>query len=71
MSENESQIALLFGEKIKAARERLNLSQEEAAELAEMNPIHFGRLERGEVNMKVTTLLKLGVLSFYELKFTQ
>ena len=71
MSEKEKQIALLLGEKIKEARDNLGLSQEEAAELTDMNPIHFGRLERGDVNMKVVTLLKLGTLSFYELKFTR
>lgn len=71
MSEEEKRIALSFGEKIRAAREALGLSQEEAAEFVGMNSIHFGRLERGEVCMKVVTLLKLKALSFYELRFTR
>ena len=71
MSDEEKRIALFFGEKIKAAREALGLSQEEAAELVGMHHIHFGRLERGEVCMKVVTLLKLEALSFYVLKFTR
>ena len=71
MSEEEKRIARSFGEKIKAAHEALGLSQEEAAEFVDMNPIHFGRLERGEVCMKVVTFLKLAALSFYEFRFTQ
>jgi ribosome-binding protein aMBF1 (putative translation factor) len=71
MSEEEKRIALSFGEKIRAAREALGLSQEEAAEFVDMNSIHFGRLERGEVCMKVVTLLKLKALFFYELRFTR
>ena len=69
MSEEEKRIALSFGEKIKAARDALGLSHEEAAEFVDMNSIHFGRLERGEVCMKVVTLLKLKALSFYEFRF--
>lgn len=70
MNEEEKKIALKLGEKIKEAREALGLSQEEAAELTKLHHIHFGRLKRGEVNMKVATLFKLEVLSFYDFKFT-
>ena len=72
MTEKEHQLSILIGEMLRAAREKLELTQEEVAELAELSYGHFGRLERGERSMKLYTFLKLGdVLPFFEIRFTR
>jgi len=72
MPEKEHQSSILIGEMLRAAREELELTQEEVAELAELSCDHCGRLERGERNMKLCTFLKLGdVLPFFEIRFTR
>lgn len=49
-----------LGEKIKIAREKANLTQEELANKAGMSSNYFAKIERGEIN---TTILK-----FYKIK---
>lgn len=72
MTEKEHQLSILIGEMLRVAREELELTQEEVAELAELSYGHFGRLERGERSMKLYTFLKLGdVLPFFEIRFTR
>ena len=72
MEEEEKKISILIGEKIKATRDMLSLSQEEVAERAGVSAMHLGRLERGERSMKLYTFLKLGkALPCYELNFTR
>lgn len=39
-----------FGKKIKEAREKLNLTQAEVAEKADMTVNYYAMIERGEVN---------------------
>ena len=55
MEEEEKKISILIGEKIKATRDMLSLSQEEVAERAGVSAMHLGRLERGERSMKLYT----------------
>lgn len=39
-----------FGKKVKEAREKLNLTQADVAEKADMTVNYFAMIERGEVN---------------------
>ena len=72
MTEKEYQLSILIGEMIRAARDELNLTQEEVVEFAELSYGHFGRLEREERSMKLYTFLKIGdVLPFFEIRFTR
>lgn len=48
-----------LGEKIKKAREKLNLSQAEAAKKAGLHVNHFAKLERGEHFPTYQTIEKL------------
>lgn len=55
---------------IRAERNRARLSQEELAEKIGMNPKHFGAIERGEFNPKITTIIAIIEalnISFYDL----
>ena len=72
MTDKERQLSIMIGEMMRIVRDELQISQEEAAELAEISSGHFGRLERGERSMKLYTFLKLGeILPFFEIKFTR
>ncbi|HEX2391920.1 MAG TPA: helix-turn-helix transcriptional regulator [Solirubrobacterales bacterium] len=48
-----------IGGNLKAQRERLGLTQEEAAHRAGVHPVEFARAERGERDMRVSTVAKL------------
>ena len=59
MAAPHSRAAELFGERVRAARLALGLSQEEAAHLADMHSTHYGRIERGEANAELHTIVRL------------
>jgi transcriptional regulator with XRE-family HTH domain len=47
------------GANIKRQRERLGLTQEEAAHRTGLHPVEFARAERGERDMRVSTVARL------------
>jgi transcriptional regulator with XRE-family HTH domain len=47
------------GANIKRQRERLGITQEEAARRTGLHPVEFARAERGERDMRVSTIAKL------------
>lgn len=52
----------LLGERVRAIRVRLGLSQEDVAELAEIHVTNLGKLERGQGNPNLTTLVRLAAV---------
>ena len=48
-----------FGCNLKAERNRLRLSQEELAEKTSLTAKHIGKIERGLVNLKLTSIIEL------------
>ncbi len=51
MGDNQTfEVTKKVGRKLKAAREKKNLSQAEVAEKADINANYYARIERGEVN---------------------
>ena len=48
-----------FGEKVKAARKKKNISQEELASIANLHRTYIGMIERGEKNITLINILKL------------
>ncbi|MDO4265451.1 MAG: helix-turn-helix transcriptional regulator [Eubacteriales bacterium] len=48
-----------IGERIKAARTSLFLTQEQAAERCDITPSFYGNIERGNKKMSVETLVKI------------
>ena len=48
-----------LGKKLKEAREKLNLTQAEVAEKANINPNYYARVERGEENPTFETLQQI------------
>ncbi|MDD3437082.1 MAG: helix-turn-helix transcriptional regulator [Candidatus Gastranaerophilales bacterium] len=57
---HEKEIMRKFGNNLRAERARLGLSQEKLAELAGLSCFtHIGKIERGEINAKLTTIVKL------------
>jgi transcriptional regulator with XRE-family HTH domain len=56
-----------LGQRVKEARKKLDLTQAEAAELAEIDYRHLQNIEAGKVDMKASTILRLQEkLSFWE-----
>ena len=47
------------GANIKAERLRLGLTQEEAAHKTGLHPVEFARAERGERDMRISTVAKV------------
>lgn len=51
--------ARTLGNRIRAAREKRDLSQESLAERADLHPTYIGQVERGEKNLTIVSLLKI------------
>lgn len=51
---------LVFGERVRARRLELGLSQESLAQRAGLHRTYVGSLERGERNVALINILKLG-----------
>jgi transcriptional regulator with XRE-family HTH domain len=49
----------LVGEKIRKARLALKLTQEAAADTVGLDRAYFGRVERGQTNLSLATLVKI------------
>lgn len=58
-----------IGNNLRAERNRLNLSQEELAEMADLQRQHISKIENGQINMRVSTLVPL--LKALNIKFEQ
>jgi len=54
-----SRAAELFGDRVREARLALGLSQEDIANLADMHVTNYGRIERGEANSELHTIVRL------------
>ena len=54
-----SKAAALFGQRVREARIALGMSQEEIAGLADMHVTNYGRVERGEANSELNTIVRI------------
>ena len=52
-------IRIHFGTHIKSARKKLNLTQEKLSNLAEINQLHMGAIERGTKTGGLTTVARI------------
>ncbi len=52
-------ILQIVGERVRAQRQRLGISQEALAERAGLHYTYIGQIERGEKNASIETMLKL------------
>ncbi|MFC6355080.1 helix-turn-helix domain-containing protein [Luethyella okanaganae] len=58
-----SDAARLLGARVRESRLRLGLSQEDVADLAEIHVTNLGKIERGQANPSLTTIVRVaGVL---------
>jgi transcriptional regulator with XRE-family HTH domain len=48
-----------LGESIRTHRKEANLTQEELAELADLNPKYLGEIERGENTVSLSALVRI------------
>lgn len=55
----EGTLLLELGQRIRAQRKRLGLTQEQLALLADIDRSYFGSIERGERNLTFTVLCRL------------
>ena len=65
----DKEILKKIGNNLRAERNRLNLSQEELAEMADLQRQHISKIENGQINMRVSTLVPL--LKALNIKFEQ
>ena len=65
----DREILKKIGNNLRAERNRLNLSQEELAEMADLQRQHISKIENGQINMRVSTLVPL--LMALNIKFEQ
>ena len=56
---NKKELLLKLGSKVRYERIKKNLSQEELAEIANLNMRSISTIERGVIDVKFTTLTKL------------
>ncbi|WP_431218706.1 helix-turn-helix domain-containing protein [Leifsonia xyli] len=54
-----SRAAELFGRRVREARIALGMSQEDISNLADMHVTNYGRVERGEANSELHTIVRL------------
>ncbi|MDN4597398.1 helix-turn-helix domain-containing protein [Leifsonia virtsii] len=54
-----SRAAELFGQRVRSTRVALGMSQEEIANLADMHVTNYGRVERGEANSELHTIVRI------------
>lgn len=54
-----STITKTLGQRIRAYRLQVGLTQEALAEKADVHPIYIGQVERGEKNLTIVTLEKI------------
>jgi transcriptional regulator with XRE-family HTH domain len=59
MATPRSRAAQLFGQRVRQARIARGVSQEEIANLADMHVTNYGRIERGEANSELHTIVRL------------
>ena len=59
MANLNKQYQIFIGKKIRAERERMNLSQEELGKRAKFHRTYIGMVERGEKNITIANLTKL------------
>ncbi|UFS58394.1 helix-turn-helix domain-containing protein [Subtercola endophyticus] len=59
MADPHSEASRIVGERIRATRQKLGLSQEDVAELSEMHVTNVGKIERGQSNPSLSTLVAL------------
>jgi transcriptional regulator with XRE-family HTH domain len=52
-------LALTVGHALRVARQRAGLTQQEVARAIGLNPLAYGRLERGKLLPSLTTLVRL------------
>lgn len=63
MAEPQSEAARILGERVRYFRNKRGLSQEDMAHLAEMHWTNWGKIERGQANPSLTTVVRVaGVL---------
>jgi transcriptional regulator with XRE-family HTH domain len=63
MAEPHSVAARKLGERVRGRRRELGLSQEDLADLAGMHWTNWGKIERGQANPSLTTVIRMaGVL---------
>lgn len=59
MPEPKSDAAVTFGERLRDQRVHLAVTQEEVAHLAGMNVSNYGKIERGQINPRFYTIVRL------------
>lgn len=63
MADTHSEAARILGERVRFHRQELGLSQEDIAALAEMHVTNLGKIERGQSNPSLVTIIRVsGVL---------
>ncbi len=60
-----------FAERVKKAREKLQLTQSQVAKKAGMTVNYYAMIERGEVNLTLDKITNIGKVLKFKIKYTQ
>lgn len=63
------EINIQIGNNLRAERNRRNLSQEELAEMSDLQRQHISKIENGQIDVRVSTLVP--ILKALDIKFEQ
>lgn len=63
------EINIQIGNNLRAERNRRNLSQEELAEMSDLQRQHISKIENGQIDVRVSTLIP--ILKALNIKFEQ
>lgn len=56
---DDKEVLIEIGNNIRAERNRLRLSQEKLAQKVFLSEKHIGKIERGQVNAKITNIIAI------------
>lgn len=56
---NNSDIAIIIGQRLRARRLQLKYSQDQTSEKANLHPTYIGQVERGEKNATISSIHKI------------
>lgn len=65
----DKEILIKIGNNLRAERNRRNLSQEELAEMADLQRQHISKIENGQIDIRISTLIP--ILKALDIKFEQ
>lgn len=62
MDADKAQLQIQFGQRVRAARQKKNLTQQAIADMLSISPSHYSNIEMGKVNVGLDILYRLATI---------